>query len=179
MRQKLKTMVTDPARVRRNDPGDPDLCPVGDLHKIFSDQQTMAKVYEGCTTAGIGCIECKGWVADNVIAVLAPIQERRRPFEAESEAGLGYPGSRFRPGADAWRRRNALRRPAKPCTCRTSTRRREGPQVVRCSEEPHHTAIAARLRDGQERRPGRAQDGQSRGVFPFSVSVGRCLRWPA
>jgi len=81
VRQKLKTMVTDPARVRRNDPGDPDLCPVGDLHKIFSNQQTLAKVYEGCRTAGIGCIECKGWVADNVMAVLAPIQERRRPFE--------------------------------------------------------------------------------------------------
>jgi tryptophanyl-tRNA synthetase len=81
VRQKLKTMVTDPARVRRNDPGEPDVCPVGDLHKIFSNQQTLAKVYEGCRTAGIGCIECKGWVADNVMAVLAPIQERRRPFE--------------------------------------------------------------------------------------------------
>jgi tryptophanyl-tRNA synthetase len=81
VRQKLKTMVTDPARVRRNDPGDPDVCPVGDLHKIFSNQQTLANVYEGCRTAAIGCIECKGWVADNVMAVLAPIQERRRPFE--------------------------------------------------------------------------------------------------
>jgi tryptophanyl-tRNA synthetase len=81
VRQKLKTMVTDPARVRRNDPGNPDVCPVGDLHKIFSNQQTLANVYEGCRTAGIGCIECKGWVADNVMTVLAPIQERRRPFE--------------------------------------------------------------------------------------------------
>ena len=81
VRQKLKTMVTDPARVRRTDPGDPDVCPVGDLHKIFSNQQTLANVYEGCRTAGIGCIECKGWVADNIMAVLAPIQERRRPYE--------------------------------------------------------------------------------------------------
>ncbi len=81
VRQKLKTMVTDPARVRRTDPGTPEVCPVGDLHKIFSDEQTMAKVYEGCRSAGIGCIECKGWVADNVMTVLAPIQERRRPFE--------------------------------------------------------------------------------------------------
>ena len=47
VRQKLKTMVTDPARVRRTDPGEPDVCPVGDLHKIFSNEQTMAKVYEG------------------------------------------------------------------------------------------------------------------------------------
>jgi tryptophanyl-tRNA synthetase len=81
IRSKLKTMVTDPARVRRNDPGSPDKCPVGDLHKIFSSQETLAKVYEGCTTAGIGCIECKGWVADAVVQHLAPIQRRRTHFE--------------------------------------------------------------------------------------------------
>jgi tryptophanyl-tRNA synthetase len=77
VRQKLKTMVTDPARVRRTDPGDPDKCPVGDLHKVFSSSETMAKVYEGCRSAGIGCIECKGWAADALIQVLNPIQERR------------------------------------------------------------------------------------------------------
>jgi len=83
LRAKLKTMVTDPARVRRSDPGNPDVCPVGDLHKIFSDSDTMAKVYEGCRTAGIGCIECKQWVADSVWAVLGPIQERRAKYEAD------------------------------------------------------------------------------------------------
>ena len=57
LRQKLKTMVTDPARIRRTDPGNPDVCPVGDLHKIFSTAETMAKVNEGCRTAGIGCIQ--------------------------------------------------------------------------------------------------------------------------
>jgi tryptophanyl-tRNA synthetase len=77
VRKKLKTMVTDPARVRRTDPGDPDKCPVGDLHKVFSTRETLAKVYEGCRTAGIGCIECKGWAADALVQVLAPIQERR------------------------------------------------------------------------------------------------------
>jgi tryptophanyl-tRNA synthetase len=77
VRQKLKTMVTDPARVRRSDPGDPDKCPVGDLHKLFSTPETMAKVYEGCRSAGIGCIECKGWAADSLMKVLAPIRERR------------------------------------------------------------------------------------------------------
>jgi tryptophanyl-tRNA synthetase len=81
VRKKLKTMVTDPARVRRSDPGNPDVCPVGDLHKIFSNAGTMANVREGCTTAGIGCIECKGWVADNIVAILNPIQERRRQYE--------------------------------------------------------------------------------------------------
>ena len=82
VRQKLKTMVTDPARIRRTDKGDPDKCPVGDLHKIFSSAETMAKVYEGCRSAGIGCIECKGWVADALVQVLNPMQERRRKYEA-------------------------------------------------------------------------------------------------
>lgn len=77
IRAKLKPMVTDPARIRRRDPGNPDKCPVGDLHKIFSSPETLARVYEGCTTAGIGCIECKTWCADAIVAALAPIQERR------------------------------------------------------------------------------------------------------
>jgi len=82
MRAKLKTMVTDPARIRRTDPGNPDVCPVGDLHKIFSGAETMAKVYDGCRTAGIGCIECKKWAADNLWKVLGPIQQRRAKYEA-------------------------------------------------------------------------------------------------
>jgi tryptophanyl-tRNA synthetase len=81
VRQKLKTMVTDPARVRRSDPGNPDVCPVGDLHKIFSSKETMAKVNEGCRSAGIGCIECKSWAADALVQLLNPIQERRKKFE--------------------------------------------------------------------------------------------------
>ncbi len=81
VRQKLKTMVTDPARVRRSDPGNPDVCPVGDLHKIFSSKETMAKVNQGCRSAGIGCIECKGWAADALVQLLSPMQERRRKFE--------------------------------------------------------------------------------------------------
>ncbi|MFI5110745.1 MAG: tryptophan--tRNA ligase [Terriglobales bacterium] len=81
VRQKLKTMVTDPARVRRTDPGNPDLCPVGDLHKIFSGQETIAKVDVGCRSAGIGCIECKSWAADALAKVLNPMQERRKKYE--------------------------------------------------------------------------------------------------
>ena len=81
VRQKLKTMVTDPARVRRSDPGNPDVCPVGDLHKIFSDKETLAKVDTGCRSAGIGCIECKGWVADAIVKVVTPMQERRKKYE--------------------------------------------------------------------------------------------------
>jgi tryptophanyl-tRNA synthetase len=81
VRAKLKTMVTDPARVRRSDPGNPDVCPVGDLHKIFSDAETLEKVNVGCRTAGIGCIECKSWAANALVSVLAPMQERRRKYE--------------------------------------------------------------------------------------------------
>jgi tryptophanyl-tRNA synthetase len=85
VRKKLKTMVTDPARVRRSDPGDPDKCPVGDLHKLFSTPETLAKVYDGCRSAGIGCIECKGWVADALVQILNPIQQRRA---ALTDAGV-------------------------------------------------------------------------------------------
>jgi tryptophanyl-tRNA synthetase len=81
VRQKLKTMVTDPARVRRTDPGNPDVCPVGDLHRIFSSKETMAKVNEGCRSAGIGCIECKGWAADGIVKLLNPMQEKRKKYE--------------------------------------------------------------------------------------------------
>ena len=82
IRAKLKTMVTDPARVRRTDPGDPEKCPVYDLHKVFSPPDVQAAAAEGCRTAGIGCIQCKGWVADAIVAELGPMQERRRHFEA-------------------------------------------------------------------------------------------------
>jgi tryptophanyl-tRNA synthetase len=104
IRQKLKTMVTDPARVRRTDPGNPDICPVGDLHKIFSTAEKMAEVRQGCTTAGIGCIQCKGWVADNIVAMLAPIQEKRRQYESNPKLAwdiLEAGSTRARKAADA------------------------------------------------------------------------------
>ena len=85
LRAKIKTMVTDPARVRRTDPGNPEVCPVGDLHKVFSPAETNAEVWQGCTTAAIGCIQCKTWLADNIVRVIAPIQERRRALEADPE----------------------------------------------------------------------------------------------
>ncbi len=94
VRKKLKTMVTDPARVRRTDPGDPDKCPVGDMHKVFSTTETLAKVYEGCRSAGIGCIECKGWAADALVQVLKPIQERRAGFSDKQVEEILKDGSR-------------------------------------------------------------------------------------
>ena len=93
VRRKLKTMVTDPARVRRTDPGDPDKCPVGDLHKVFSSADTLAKVYDGCRTAGIGCIECKSWAADALVQILNPIQERRAKYSERDAADVLEDGS--------------------------------------------------------------------------------------
>ena len=83
LRKKIRPMVTDPARIRRTDPGDPDKCPVGDLHKVFSTPETLAKVYDGCRNATIGCIECKGWCADSILREIEPIAERRRTFQAQ------------------------------------------------------------------------------------------------
>jgi tryptophanyl-tRNA synthetase len=81
IRAKLKVMQTDPARIRREDKGNPDVCPVFDLHKVFSSEETQLKAAEGCRTAGIGCIECKSWVADAVIQTIAPIRDRRADLE--------------------------------------------------------------------------------------------------
>jgi tryptophanyl-tRNA synthetase len=83
IRNKLKTMVTDPARVHRTDPGNPEVCPVFDLHKVFSTEETRLLAADGCVTAGIGCIECKQWLADGVVRELAPVNERRRKYEAD------------------------------------------------------------------------------------------------
>jgi len=79
--KKLKTMMTDPARARRTDPGDPEKCPVFDFHKIYSDDETREWVTKGCTTAGIGCIDCKGRFIPKVISELEPIRKMRLYFE--------------------------------------------------------------------------------------------------
>jgi tryptophanyl-tRNA synthetase len=73
--QKVKTMQTDPARVRRKDPGDPEKCPVWDMHKLYSDQDTLDWVASGCRTAAIGCLDCKRRVLDQVLAELEPIRK--------------------------------------------------------------------------------------------------------
>ena len=81
--RKLATMITDPARKRRTDPGNPDICPVFDLHKIFSKQGTIDRVNRECRTAEIGCLDCKNLLAGHVNETLAPIQERRKPYEED------------------------------------------------------------------------------------------------
>jgi tryptophanyl-tRNA synthetase len=81
----LRTMPTDPARVRRSDPGEPEKCPVWQLHLVYSDEQVRQWVQEGCRSAGIGCIECKQPVIDAVLAELRPIQARVRELEQEPD----------------------------------------------------------------------------------------------
>ena len=95
IRQKLATAATDPKRVRRKDPGNPDDCNIGTLHKFFSTEAQLEWVRQGCTTAGIGCLECKGVLADNVMAHLAPI----RALRAELEANPGQVETVLRQGA--------------------------------------------------------------------------------
>jgi len=80
VKKKLRTMPTDPARVRRTDPGDPQKCPVWQLHQIYSSDETRDWVLSGCTSAGIGCLDCKQPVIDGVLEELAPIRERADEF---------------------------------------------------------------------------------------------------
>jgi len=78
--RKIRTMPTDPARVKRGDAGNPDLCPVWQLHLVYSDDARQQWVRQGCTTAGIGCLECKQPVIDAVLAELAPMRERAQLY---------------------------------------------------------------------------------------------------
>ena len=79
--KKLRTMPTDPARIRRSDPGDPEKCPVWGFHQIYSDDTTRNWVVEGCRSAGIGCLDCKQTVIDAVLAEQGPIRERAKQYE--------------------------------------------------------------------------------------------------
>jgi len=89
---KTKVMVTDPARKRRSDPGNPDICPVYDWHKLFStperDPGRLEWVRNGCTTAAIGCIECKKAMADNLIKWIEPVRARRQEYEQHPKRAL-------------------------------------------------------------------------------------------
>ncbi|NWG87824.1 MAG: tryptophan--tRNA ligase [Hydrogenophilaceae bacterium] len=83
--KKIRTMPTDPARVRRTDVGEPERCPVWQFHQVYSNDEVKAWVRKGCTSAGIGCIECKQPVIEAVLRELAPIQERARAYTEEPD----------------------------------------------------------------------------------------------
>jgi tryptophanyl-tRNA synthetase len=82
---KLRTMQTDPARVRRTDPGDPDKCPVFDLHRIYSDDSTRSWVQNGCRSAGIGCLDCKKPLIEKVVEEITQIRQRALEYEENLE----------------------------------------------------------------------------------------------
>ena len=90
IRKKTKVMVTDPARKRRTDPGNPDVCPVYDWHTLFSagEPGRLEWVRQGCTTAGIGCIECKSAMAENLIKWIGPKREARNKWENDPQGVL-------------------------------------------------------------------------------------------
>jgi tryptophanyl-tRNA synthetase len=85
IREKLKTAYTDPNRLRKKDPGDPDICNMFTLHKHFSTEEEQAWAREGCTSAGIGCFQCKKVLGDNIINYLEPIQERTNQWLARPD----------------------------------------------------------------------------------------------
>jgi len=88
IRTKSRAMITDPARKRRTDPGNPDVCPVYDWHKLFSPPETLAWSAAGCRSAGIGCIECKMAMADNLIKWIEPVRARRQEYAAHPDEVL-------------------------------------------------------------------------------------------
>jgi tryptophanyl-tRNA synthetase len=85
IRNKVRNMMTDPQRQRRTDPGRPEVCPVFAYHKLFSPPDTIAWAEQGCRTAGIGCVDCKKAMAENLVKWIEPIQERRKQFEARPQ----------------------------------------------------------------------------------------------
>src|SRR5271155_2845439 len=85
IRAKTRNMMTDPQRVRRTDPGRPEICPVFAWHKLFSPPETIARVDAECRTAAIGCVDCKKLMADNLIRWIEPIQAKRKEFEANPQ----------------------------------------------------------------------------------------------
>ncbi|WP_282450822.1 tryptophan--tRNA ligase [Marinobacter bryozoorum] len=83
--QKIRTMPTDPQRVRRTDPGEPEKCPVWEFHKVYSDEETREWVQTGCRSAGIGCLDCKGPVIDAIVEEQKPLHERAKEYESSPD----------------------------------------------------------------------------------------------
>lgn len=134
IRKKVLGMMTDPQRVRRSDPGRPEVCPVNAYHKLFSTPEVLAWSEQGCRTAGIGCVECKQAMADSLVRWIEPIQQRRRELEAE-------PGRVSEILAEGSKRAQKVAR-------RTMKRVREaifgGPQARQARREPRNESAVER-----------------------------------
>ncbi|MFQ5723606.1 MAG: hypothetical protein ACE5G6_03865, partial [Terriglobia bacterium] len=96
IREKVSAMLTDPQRVRRTDPGRPEICPVFGYHRRYSTEAVIQQVDRDCRTAAIGCVDCKALMVEHLLPVLEPIRDRRRQYEArpESVANILAEGSR-------------------------------------------------------------------------------------
>jgi tryptophanyl-tRNA synthetase len=86
--QKVRTMMTDPARKRRTDPGDPEVCPVFDLHQVYSTAAERQEVAQGCRSAGIGCLDCKNILIRHMLEDLQPLYEKRAYYEAHPDDAM-------------------------------------------------------------------------------------------
>jgi tryptophanyl-tRNA synthetase len=86
--QKVRTMTTDPARKRRTDPGNPEVCPVFDLHRVYSTEAERQEVTQGCRTAGIGCLDCKGILIRHMVEELQPLHETRAYYAARPNEAM-------------------------------------------------------------------------------------------
>jgi len=111
--EKLRVAYTDPARQRRTDPGNPDICPIGQIHKLVSPEEDVAKIDHGCRTAGIGCIDCKKILHGHVSDLLAPVRERNEKLSdgdvsAALAAGADKARARFSETVAAVRERMGL-----------------------------------------------------------------------
>ena len=123
--KKLKTMQTDPARVRRTDPGNPEKCPVWDLHQLYSDASTQSWAAQGCRSAGIGCLECKKPVIDRIVEEVTGMRQRAQEYEDNPGPGARHHRRRLREG---------------PRSGRPDDRRRQagdGPRVPLRRRHPH------------------------------------------
>ncbi len=155
---------TDPARARRTDPGDPEKCPVWDLHKIYSDEPTRQWVTEGCRTAGIGCLDCKKPLIEKIVEELSGMRRRAQEFEDQPELVRSI----VTEGAE--KAREAADRPwtrcAGPCICAQTDHAME-PETLqnrwRC-RSPSSMASRSRTCQGSV-YPAAGARGHSRGVF--------------
>ena len=117
--EKIKTMVTDPQRVRRKDPGNPDVCPVYDLHRVFTTPEERLTIETGCRTAGIGCIDCKSILRNGIERVLSPAREKRseilsNPQKLDSILEKGAEKARYEARKTIRIVRDAMLLPGKP-----------------------------------------------------------------
>ena len=190
--KKIRTMPTDPARVRRTDPGEPERCPVWQLHQVYSDDATRDWVQTGCRSAGIGCLDCKQPVIDAVIREQQPMRERAQRYLDDPDAGAQHHRRRLRPGAQAGaarrcatcaRRWGSRAADAARCRCTPNSGRRTGSGGSRLCVAPGGRVLDVACGGGRHTRlfaGARLRGGRGRPrAPPRSGPAGECARRPS